>query len=115
MPKRASIVTVRGRIRQRVAGKRAARVLSRVLAAVAMLALVVAVLAMWTTPPASLLGAHRAVVHILRWTDTHWLNAVAITAAGTIMTAIIPLVLSRRGRGQRSPGGAATGKAGNVP
>lgn len=105
-PKRANIVTVRRQGRQWAADKRPVPVLSRALAAAALLAAVLAVLAAWSTPPAPLRGAHQAVVHMLRWTDAHWLNAAAITALGTIAAIIAPF-LSRRGHGQRSPGRAA--------
>ena len=105
MARRANIVPVKGQVRQRAGGKPAAQVLSRVLAVGGLLALVLTVLAVWTTPPAPLLGAHRVVAHLLRWTDAHWLNAVAVGAAGSVMSAVIPLVLRRRGR--RSPRRAA--------
>jgi hypothetical protein len=76
----------------------------------ATLALVIALLAVWTTPPAPLLDARQVVVHTLRWISAHWLNAVAIGAAGSVMSAIVPFILWQRGRRGRHSVERASGQ-----
>ena len=64
-------------------------------------ALAVAVLAAVITLS---LSAPSDSAHVLRWITGHWLNAVAITAAATVLTALIQVVTLRLDRRRASYG-----------
>ena len=51
------------------------------------------VLALWHSPPHVLEAIQRQDLDSLRWLRVHWLNAVSLTALGTAVAALIPLLL----------------------
>jgi len=65
----------------------------------------VLLLALWTHPPDWLEPTHRHLVGTAGWMREHWLNAVAITAWGTVLLAAVAIVpfASRRSRSGSEP------------
>src|SRR5690349_4821927 len=72
--------------------------------AILVLVAAITVLGFWT-PFGWLLAPHRRIRQVLYWIHDHWLNAPALTAAGTLLLVVAtlsPLLISQRNRRRTS-------------